>query len=308
MVNLFYGSQSTTIKNRIKKLVKEILTEVDDMNFVKFDMDEHSLFEIIDECAYLPLGYDKKVVYLSNSSFIGLDNKKISNYEGYNEFIQYLKNENPDVDLIVSYIDDEINENSEFFNYVKDNGKIFKVGTPSDAEWKEYVYRYLTEKLKVDIDKDAQYLLAERTKGNIDLFQNSASKLSLYSNHITIKDVATMVEAPLEDNVYQIFNHLVEGKNERAIKLYKDLKIKNIEEITLISTLATQFRQFNEVMYLSKNGYSYQAIAKELKINESNEELISKTLNDLHDLDYKIKSGQVDRDLSFELFLINYNK
>ena len=81
--------------------------------------------------------------------------------------------------------------------------------------------------------------------------------------------------------------------------------------------LANQFRLFNQVTYLARNNRSNDEIAKELKMNPKRVEIfkrkmfylsnkrVNEVLEQLFQLDYKIKSGLVDRFYAFELFLIN---
>ena len=68
MIYLIYGNQSPTIKSRIKKIAKEFLNDenFDEFNFVKIDGHNSLVQEAVDECHYVSLGYDKKVVSLEN--------------------------------------------------------------------------------------------------------------------------------------------------------------------------------------------------------------------------------------------------
>ena len=127
-----------------------------------------------------------------------------------------------------------------------------------------------------------------------------------------------MVAKPLEDNAFLLFNMLLDGKNAEAVELFKDLRVKNVEPVTLISQLANQFRLLNEVAYLSRKRMSKEDIASELKIKPGRVYILSKllpmisektihnTLDDLYQLDLDIKSGQVDRHYAFEMFILKF--
>ena len=147
---------------------------------------------------------------------------------------------------------------------------------------------------------------------------NSVKKLALYDPHITHQNVVMMVQRPLEDNVFQIFNALLERKNGAALRIYRDLRVNGAEPVSLITTLGNQFRMFSMVCYLTKNNYTVKGIAEELSINEIRAKILSRqvynmkeiavkrTLDELYNLDFQIKSGQVDRFYAFELFLTNF--
>lgn len=79
MLYLVYGDQSAMIKNRLKKIAKERLEFVDEVNFVKYDAREHSLLDIIDEANQIPLGYDRKMIILENCEFLSTQKGKSKN-------------------------------------------------------------------------------------------------------------------------------------------------------------------------------------------------------------------------------------
>ena len=106
--------------------------------------------------------------------------------------------------------------------------------------------------------------------------------------------------------------------NMQAFDIYRDLRTANIEPVMLISMLGNQFRFVYDVKVLFDSGLQLQEIAKQFKTSEIRVKIASQNaqkyscdrlldiLFELADLDYKIKSGQVDRFYSFELFLINF--
>lgn len=320
MIYLIYGTQVASIKTREGKIVNSILSTKDDFNYIKIDSTLITVQEIVDECSYIPLGYDKKVVSVSNCYFLNKpkEKNKIEKEQDYKKFIKYLNNPNPSCDLILSIETHSIDTNSEIYKIINSSGKIFKINEPTKEEYSLYITRYFNEKLGVKISKEAVKELAERTGGDLTNFQNNAKKLALYSSNITFDDVCLMVSRPLEENSYLIFNHLMNKRNDLALKVYKDLRVGNVEPVTLISNLANHFRILHEVMYLAKNKFPSNEIASQLSINPYRAEILRKNayaisesrlkdiLEELFLLDYNIKSGQVDRLYAFELFLINF--
>ena len=327
MIYFIYGNQTSTIKAYIKKIAKESLPEQDEMNFVKYDGSNSLIQEWIDDANYVPLGYDNKVVAVENCYFLQKKKprNKIESDQDYKVLFQYLRNPNPDCELILCVPTTEIDKTSELAKLINEVSKVIEVKDPDQKTWKQYVndkVRALLDKNHdLSIDRDALEELTLRTNGDIPLFKNSVTKLFLYTNHVRYEDVVLMVTRPLEDNVFLMFNYLIDGKNDLAIKLYRDLRVSNTEPVTLINTLANQFRLLNEVVYLSKKGLNNDEIANELGIKPirvqilkrstyaMSEDQLHKTLDDLFNLDLQIKSGQVnDRYYAFELFLINFKR
>ena len=326
MIYLIYSNQSSEIKKVVKGIAKQTLPERDDMNFVRYDGNNTLVQEIVDDANYVPLGYDKKVVAVDNCYFLmkPKPRNKIESDQDYKALISYLKNPNPDCDLILTVPTAEVDQNSDIFKIIKDTGKITFMNDPTIKEWNEYVRKvvneYITKNPGNRIDTDAVMELVDRTAGDIPLLRNSIIKLFLYTNHVRYEDVILLVTRPLEDNTFQIFNYLLDGENEKAIGLFRDLQVSNVEPVTLISMLGNQFRLLNQVVFLSKKSFTNDEIAEELKIKpirvqilkkktfNMSEKAIHRVLDDLFDLDLQIKSGLVDRFYAFELFLINFKR
>ena len=326
MIYFVYGNQSSEIRKVIKNIAKESLPERDEMNFVKYDGSNTLIQEIIDEANYIPLGYDKKVVAVDNCYFLykPKPRNKLESDQDYKALFQYLRRPNPDCDLILTVPTSQIDTNSELFKLIQEVAKTFEIKDPDTKEWNKYVRMTLDDYIKKNpgcrIDNDAFTELVARTTGDIPLLRNSVIKLFLYTDHVTYEDVILMVVRPLEENIFLMFNYLLAGQNDKAIGLYRDLLVTNTEPVTLISTLANQIRLLNELLFLSKKGYTNDEIAKELNIKpirvqilkkqtySMSEKAIHKALDDLFDLDLQIKSGQVDRFYAFELFLINFKR
>ena len=322
MIYLIYGNQTPSIKSRVKKIIKENLPENDEMNLVKFDASNVLVQEWIDEANYIPLGYDHKIVIAENCYFLlkSKPKNKIESEQNYGELMNFLLHPSEECDLILTVPSLAISTTNDFYKQIKETGKIIEIPDLDQNGWKDGVRRYCLENAHLKIDRDALDELADRTAGDVALLQTSVAKLSLYTEHVTYEDVVLMVVRPLEDNAFLIFNHLIYGNNADAVKLFRDLRVSNVEPVTLISMLGNQFRLLNQVFYLYKNGRSDDEIAKELNIKPGrvyilkkntsliSEKAIHRTLNDLFELDLQIKSGLVDRFYAFELFLINFKR
>ncbi len=321
MIYLVYASQSASIKNRVKKITKEVLkNQIDEMNYVKFDALNTPIYEWLDECISIPLGYDEKVVVVENCNFLKKERGKVKKdvFEGLDLLEKYLLSSDKSSTLIMTVTSLSIDKNNNLFKVIEQIGKVIEIPDMDASSWLSGVRKYCLENNKLNIDDDAINELANRTMMDVALLQNSVNKLALYKDHITLEDVKLMVARPLDDESFLLFNYLIQDKKLEALALYKDLLVNNVEPVVLISMLANQFRLIHQVIFLSKRGFDNELIAKELGIKPNrvfmlkknsyliNHVDISKILNTLFELDNKIKSGQVDRFYVFELFLINF--
>ncbi len=319
MLYITFGEQSYSIQKTIKKIAKNFLVTIDEMNFVRMDASEVSFIEMLDEISSSPLGYDKKVVSIEKCAFLAKETKSIKEDKDYKELLSLLRSLTEDTVVIFSIYEKNIDTRGELYKIVNESGKIMSLESIGEGKWKEYVQAYV-EKYNINIDVDALNELAKRTEADFALFRNTMDKLTLYTDHITYNDINLMVLKPLEENVFLIYNSLINKKSDDAIKIYRDLVAQNVEPITIVSTLAKQFRLLHEVKYLTKQRMKNTEVASLLNIKDTRASIlmrqsyniddikIQNTLEELYQLDLQIKSGQVDRYYAFELFLIKFNK
>lgn len=319
MVYLIYGNQNIRIKSQLKAIVKKNLGEVDDLNYVKYDFLLTPLLDVMDDVSYLPLGYNHKIVVLENCLFLSKDKYKDKNNkpDDFEKLKASILNQDDNVDLVLLLPSSNVDKKNELYKLIETNGKIFFIEDPDSKQWIDVVRVYM-DKLGAKIDSDALKELSDRTGGDYAALYSNGQKLALYTDHIRYEDVALMVTRPLEDNTFQIFNHLLNKENILAISVYRDLKVNNVEPVVLISQLATQFRTLNEVLYLAKKGLDNEAIASELNIKPIRVQILKRyqysislehirnVLDELYNLDTQIKSGLIDRYYGFEMFLINF--
>lgn len=325
MIYLINGKQNIRLKSQMKSIVKKSLGEIDAINFIKHDASLVLVQEIVDDVNYLPLGYDHKAVVVDNPYFLLKEKgrNKLESDQDYNKLIDCINHpdENCDLIFLVNTSESDVDKKSDVYQAIEKNGQIIILEEPKESQWFEVVAHYFKEKWPNNrIDNDAVNELARRTEGDYASLFNNGSKLALYSDHITYEDVTLMVTRPLEENAFLLFNYLLDNKNVEAISLYRDLKSANTKPETLIPMIANQFRLLNRVSYLSKKHFDADAIASELSINPIRAKILKKnsmiisqkrinqTLEDLYQLDLQIKSGLLDRNYSFELFLINFKR
>lgn len=307
------------IKNRLSKIIKERLEFVDSLNLVKFDMPQTLIQEVVLEASYMPLGYNHKLIVLEDCTFLSvLKTKSKKDENDFGLFVKYLKHPNEDCDLVLTLNEETIDQKNDIYKIILENGKVFQLMNVNKKDWNAYIYKYFKDNLGIEIDSDAVNELSLRVNGDLNTFINEANKLALFSDHIRYEDVCQLVNKPLEENAFDLFNYLMNKNNGKAISLYKDLLVNGVEPVTLVSMLSNQFRLLWQIAYLNSLNFSSIEIADKLSIKEIRVKILKRymynmsmadlmsTLDELYDLDFKIKSGQIDRFIGFELFLINF--
>ena len=303
------------IKARLKKILKERLGEVNDFNVVNYNAKEDLLEDMVGELSLLPLGIDRKAVVIDYADFLAEGGNK--------EYLARFNEETPTndetIDIIYILRSDKILKSSELYKRIEKDGQVINFVNLTKDEWPAFIKKYFNDR-GVKIEPKAILEMYDRIDEDLTRFINEANKLILYTNNITLSDVTLMVSKPIEDDVFQLSNALFRRDNATALSIYHDLQLLGSKATdSLIPMLASQFRFINEVRYLSKKGYEQNEMCQILKIkspyrikialqnaSKLGSSAVTHALDDLYFLDYRIKSGKIDKNYGFELFLTNF--
>ena len=166
------------------------------------------------------------------------------------------------------------------------------------------------EDYKISSD-DLEYFI-NRVGNNLEIIYKEVEKLKLYKI-----DDKIITRQDIEDLTVENINVDIINKNkENAIKTYKEILKLNEEPIKIIALLSSKFRLMYQASILAKKGYTEDDISEILKVHKYpvhlaivagykyNHKILLKYLNDLANLDIGIKTGEKDKNLSLELFIL----
>ena len=291
MVYLLYGNENTMIKNRIKKIRRELFNGEEE-NIVNFDLDKDSIGNLIDEMNQMFIYGSAKLIIADNANFFVSDIKSRKN--------------------------DKISLKNTIYSKILKDGKVLEFKDIQKSDWPIYAGQFF-KKRNISISQDALNELIKRANNDLSVFNNEASKLILYKiNNIELADVEALVPQNLEDDVFKIMNSLNNGEKKEALKVYYDLRVKNIEPVTLINLFSSSILFMLNVKNLLLNNYKVDEIAKitgssagRIYITQKNvknykPEFFIDKLTKLAELDKDIKHSRIDRFVGFERFLIEY--
>ena len=134
---------------------------------------------------------------------------------------------------------------------------------------------------------------------------------------IKVSDIETLVIPELNDEVMSLINAIIGKDKKRALKLYNTLSNNTQDIMGILSILSTTFVDLLKVASLLKEGYKQGEIATILGISNGRAyylvndakkykfEVIEENVLKLSNLDYQIKTGQVDKNLGFEFLLLS---
>jgi len=314
MIYLVYGDQAMLVNKMVDKLAKDTLKDVNEFNYVILDATKNISDELNDELNLLPFGDDKKVVSLINSYFLTANNVECLIQSS--DLEKYINNETEGITLIISVVNAKLDEKRNIVKKLKSLTKVIEVNSLNKKEMPKVV-KQMFEKRKVEITDSALEELVSRL--DVDMYQisNEVDKLATYSNKIHLDDIKALTPRKLEDNIFDMIDALFKKNTNKAFVIYNDLKNLGNEAISIISIISTQVRFLYQILVLSNKGYGESNIANELsvhpyrvkmgleKVRRYEEYELEGLLDKLSKLDLQIKTGDIDRFVGLELFILS---
>ena len=306
MVYLLYGTKEFQINEEIKRISKNI----QDINISKYDLENDLLSTVIEDCETYSLFNEKKVVIVNNANIFTSSTSKDS------EIIEkYLNHINENTILILTVINDKIDERKKITKLIKKNGIVKCFNDQLD------IYSLIRNLLKdYKIDYNSINTLIDRVGSNPLIIQNEINKIKIYKGedkNITEEDILNLTTKIIEIDIFKLIDYIVKGNKEKALEMYYEMLKMNEEPLKIIIMLANQFRIMYQSKELLKKGYTEKDIAGILKIHPYrvklaiqnsrlyNSSVLLKKLDELADIDMGIKTGSINKNLSLELFILN---
>lgn len=301
------------------EIVKKIKLEgEDDLNFLSFDMENASLEEVVAEAETLPFFGDQRLVFVENPYF--LTGEKVNNGIEQNTDLltAYLKEPLESTVLVFFAPYEKLDERKKVTKQLKKTATIINVQQLNEKEVRQYLMNTL-ENSSIKMERNAIDLFLRLTDLDLSKMMRELQKLILYGQNqqqITVREVEQLVPKTLEHNIFDMTQYILKGKTEQALRLYEDLVMQGEETIKINAILLSQLRLFLQAKFLVKIGYQQANIAETLKIHpyrvklamqevrKFDEQLLVQLFDQLVEMDYQIKTGQIEKELSFQLFVL----
>ena len=319
VITIYFSAQPRLAQDMAKRFLKSNYPDRGEGNFVSFNMADTLVKDLAKECESLSLFCDKKAILASDCFFLKKGKTKLLSDDNLDSLVEYCKNPNPCVDLIMLYYGSDIDPKNPIVSIVSKTGVVKEVGEPSEEELLGYAQKKCKD-AGCPLSQEAARELVDRIDGDYSRLLSELTKLINYANgeEISIKAVRSLVGKKLESDVFAISNSLVKGDVATCFNVYRDLKQAKVEEIALFALLSQQFQFMEKVAYLDERGLSSNQIANELKANRyrvditlrnlrgisSNE--LENILEDIYQADASILSGRQEEGFAFERFLANF--
>jgi DNA polymerase III subunit delta len=318
-VYVCYGVDKYSLERFVSRLI-DSLVEPEHREFAlgKYDLQETGLSEVIEDAETPPFMVPRKVIVARPALFF-TGQKDTSKVEHpVDRLLQYISSPT-DFSTIVFIVEAEkLDERKKVVKALKDQGAVFSFQPLSADDLTAWV-RSESARLGITFSSDAAETLVLYTGGNLQTLAGELDKLSLYAGsgqQIDREMVETLVVPTMEQNIFILIDEIVRLRLEKALRMFYELLKQKEEPVKIVILIARQFRIMAQVKELSRQGYSQQQIAGQIGVHPYAVKIaadqakqygtpqLAKILSDLADLDHQMKSGQMDKVLGLELFLL----
>jgi DNA polymerase-3 subunit delta len=262
---------------------------------------------------------ENKVVIIKNAHFLA-NIKKTRKDINHNvdSLNRYLQNAPSETILIIQAPYDKLDERKAITKILKSNSTVEECAPLQDQDLRGWINRQLG-KNDIRIDNEALQELLKRVENNTEVLVSEVSKLLLYAEgleRIDLDMIKRVITKNVEDNVYEITNMLLENNRSKALEIYHDLVMHSEDPLRILGILVNKYREIIHTKMLLKDGKGKNEIAEHFRASSGRayymmknaksvrSEVVLKHLRTLEEIDYQIKTGQIDKNIGLELFIL----
>lgn len=280
-------------------------------SIIKYDLEEEELVNALEDLDTYGLFTTQKVIIIRSIELLKYDDYK----EDFEHLYKYLDNSNPDNLLIIEV--NKLSSTSKVGKVLKDKCEYIKVELNSKSYIKQLLKDYKIDNSTID-------LLDEYCLGDISKIYNECLKLKNYKieeKEILKEDIKELVDKKLDDPkdlTFAFSRSIALRDKEDALRKYHELLTYNFEPISIIGLLSSQIRIIYQVKLLEKDRLSDREIANILEEKSDyrikrtreltklySEDSLLNLLQELSDIDLKMKTTDLDANSLLEQFIIN---
>lgn len=316
---LLYGEEKYLIETIVKKIKKSFGELLLGINYVM--LDETSIDNLIQNIEMPAFGYDKKLIIVKNSGLFKKDGRRKTLTPLQERIIEYIKNNYEIIEdsNIIIFIEENVDKN-QVYEIIEKKALICNIEFLKPiqlvAKLKKICLMY-----KVNVDDSTLNYLIEIAGIDLQNLMNEIRKLIEYAgegNTITKSAVNELAIKQIESVIFDLTDNLGNKKIEKALEVLDNLVYQKEPLQRILITLYTHFKRLYLCALAVKNNVDVIS-ALNLKPNQSflvnkykkqtsyfNIDQLRDLLDELINLDYNSKIGNIDIDIGLRSILCSY--
>ena len=304
-IYIVYGENFEAINDFEKKVAQNYLKTLDEFNYIKLNMNDTTIENLVYECRSSGLFGNEKVVVAENCNFLLAKPKKLKVDHNIEVLSNYLKS------------NEKIDSRKKIVKKIKEIGKIKEFSNFNETQIADYIVEAVKEK-NLKISKENAQFLVNYTRLDFANIKREIEKLVLYCQGKSVierNDIELLAVRSLEYDVFSLTNELFSRNYIKLREVYNSLVLKKEEPIFLLSLISGQLRLYYKVKVLLDEHYSQKQIAKELGIHPYRVQLAAQGIRNYSvekimrslilaaDYDKLLKSSYMNKYIILDLFI-----
>jgi len=314
-----YGTESYLMNEFVERLQAKLAEpEHRDMAIVRFDTGETPIDAVVDEAETLPFLVPNKIILVRDNVLFASGKESAKLEHRPERLLAYMEQPMETTVLVFLIGQEKLDERKKTSKTAKAKDFVVSFGALQPDELLRWAVKRASGQGRT-MGADAAEELLRRAGTDMHALAAETDKLCLHAGQggtVTLANVRSLVPMATEQNVFKLTEELAALRTAEAIGLYYDLLKQREEPIKLTALLVRQFRNMLYVKELAGQGYSPQQMASQLGLHpyaakitgeqarKFSQERLASLLSDLAELDYAMKTGQVEKTLGLELFLL----
>ena len=301
-----FGQEEYLVNQEVKKFLKSF-------SIKPSIYDELATIEmIITDIDTMPMLADQKVIIVKNHLIFSDDNES-------KKFLEQFKN----IDLqnvnLLFVLTSKLNASNPLIKYLLSNAEVKEIKTINARQLPDII-RDIVYQNGGQITNGAIIRMLQKFPINLRLIINEVKKLLLENRQITEKQVEQSIDNYHSEDYFALSNAIVNADKNAIIKYYNEKITYGQNAIAIVGQIASTLNLSILVDSYKKQGLSSKEIASKLnihifRIKKANDLLINKSakkikqlVNNLANLEFNIKSGNVNNTRGLDWFILELIK
>ncbi|MBR6517244.1 MAG: DNA polymerase III subunit delta [Bacilli bacterium] len=313
---LFTGTAEIFIQNRISRIISSY--DKQQVSIIKYDMEQTSFSRVLEDACTLPFLEDLKIIILRNPTFLTTKGEIANDAKN---FIKYLKKPVETSIIIINATNITPNPSNEVYKALKNYAMIIDYSDSEEIEIKGWITRTAAAR-GIEIKDSAINLFLEYINSDQVRMVNELDKIMNYVGDggiINEEVVKLLVTRDLSKEIFNLIKAIIAKDLIKTNKIYQTLALQTKDIQGVIAMISNSFKDLLTTAKLLKAGYSQHDISRFYNVSSSRAyyivkdaknfkvEDLEKYIIKMADLDYKIKSGKIDKNIGIELILLQLN-
>ncbi|WP_181190308.1 DNA polymerase III subunit delta [Bombilactobacillus bombi] len=319
---LVLGTESQLQKQARQEFLQILTGQESEMNFAEFDLDQDNVEEAVGEANSMPFFGERRVVFILNPNFLQGSKTSASNEQNLSAFMNYLQHPQPTTAMVI-FAPYEKLDNRKKITKLLQKQAILVAATKLRGNEVTLALKQQITAAGFQIEPLALESLIQHSNGDYSLAISELQKLYTYAalNHqITKEAIEYLVPQTLDDNVFDMLDALLKRDLKHAQILYQQLILLKNDPIALVALAVSQIRLLLQVKILRQEGMSAGKLAGYLQVHPYRIKLalhkeakysltkLQQALCSLVEIDFRMKTGQGNKEYLFELFMIDFTQ